>query len=267
MIEGPQGLFLTRTPRNLRVSAAATVGRWALIGLLAAVSAGTAARTYLGVRPYRLLASKGTLVEADVVSLAYVPGPPAAFKVQYRFEAADSFTYSGEEVVPTTSLKEINADEPIELTYYAPDPTLAAVGRVTGARVCSEATARAHYFILAIATAAAAVWIVLSHRRRTWLLRYGAVVPGTVTGKGPEHREGPADDENEKGSPAAQDDRFVVRYKFTPEHRDELSCTAQVTEEAFEKLREGSTQLVFYDRARPERYILYAASNYEIDEI
>jgi len=259
MGEGPQGLFLTRTPRNLRTSWSARIGRTVFVTALVALAAAMALRLYLEIRPFRVLASGGEVTRAQVDELQYVPRPPS-WEIVYRFEAPDGFAYRGSETVPVDRLPQVNRTKPVDVTYLPDDPRYSRVGRVTGARVRSEIAARSLNLVFIAVMAGAAAVAVLLHRRRTWLVRHGAVVPGTVTAK-----------EEEPGAGGGGDGaagRRLVRYAFKPDgSAEEMSGAAEVSEEAFGRLRDGARELVFYDPRRPSRNILYAASPYEIDEI
>ena len=135
MGEGPQGLFLTRTPRNLRTSWSARIGRTAFVTALVALAGAMALRLYLEIRPFRLLAAEGEVGSADVDDLVYIKQPPA-WEMTYRFEAPDGFTYRGSEVVPLRRLPQVSTMEPMSVTYLPGNPRCSRAG----ATHCSNAS-------------------------------------------------------------------------------------------------------------------------------
>jgi hypothetical protein len=249
----PEGLFLTRTPRTLRVSLAALAARWGSAAAAFFLAAALALRAYVETEPYRVLASRGVRVEGEVTAVGgYVAGK-GLVTVEYSFRTPDGRTRSAVEEVLFSRIGSIEMGRPITVTYDPRDPSLFRAGAIEPSRAREELLERWPSLAAAAACAAAGAWVLLSWRRRTWLLRRGAVTRGTVL------RREELDDPKGKA--------LRVHYSFSPEGRGDVSAFSDVTRGVFDSLREGSQELVFYDPRRPERSVLYRASRYEIEDI
>ncbi len=256
MLEEPQGLFLTRTPRNLRVPRKILALRYGSSTFLLVMALAAIIALHRGVRPYRRLAARGVTVTGKITAMNFELGrQPPAWGLQYVFAAEDGASYQRAEEVLVSRQGEVRLDGPIEVTYDPKNPTICYAGRIDALRVKEEFFARWHLIAAVIVCLAGSVAIMWDWRRRTWLIRHGSVVQGQVRKLEEVEAEGIK--------------IHRVTYAFTPDHlKDETEVSAEVSEEVYGRLREGARKLVFYDRSRPaERNVLYPASTYEIEEI
>ncbi len=256
MLEEPQGLFLTRTPRNLRVPRKILALRYGTSTFLLVMAMASTIALHRGVRPYRRLAARGVTVTGKITAMTFAHDrKPPAWGLQYVFTTEGGDPYQRTEEVLVSRQPEVHLDGLIEVTYDPTRPSVCYAGRIDALRVKEEFFARWHLIVAVIGCLAGSIAVMWDWRRRTWLIRYGSVVQGRVTKLEEAQAEGVT--------------IHRVTYAFTPDHlKEEAEATAEVSADVYGRLREGVRKLVFYDRKRPsQKSVLYPASPYEIEEI